>query len=458
MNRPSCFLLIALISLSTRVAGAERISRADVMKRAARHPTTEAVDARTEQARARKRQADALRWPRISAALGVLPSLRATLVDGSQVDSVESATDYGVGDVRPAVSGELTIVQPLYTFGKIAYRQRAADLAIAAHVASARIHEANVAVEGAELYEGYLLARDLQRFLEETDHMLARSIEATEARLAANAADVTQHDLLRLRTARGPLMVGLHQAAGGARRAAAGLQAYFGLPSGTVIEPVDERLEAITARDLALPKLIRSALDRRPELAALASGAAAYDAMARAERAAYLPDIVAMGFVSFGYTVDRDAVESRFVYDPARHFVPGVGVGLRWELWGSLAGARGDEQRARGDELRKLESWTRTALSADVTNAYEELERARADLPALATAFASSKEWLVRANADYAVGMADSITLVDAVDAYLTNRVAQLDAAYRFNLALARLSRAIGETSSGESLYGGGGR
>ncbi len=457
MMRSLTVLVLATVSLSTRAAGAEKLSRADVMKRAARHPTTEAGHSQIDQARAQKRQADALRWPRISLSLGVVPSLRATLVPGSQVESVERATDYGLGDVSPGFTGDLTIIQPLYTFGKIADRQRAAELGIGAYTAQARMRQADVAVEGAELYEKYLLARDLGRFLEETDHILVRSLEATEDRLAGKAGDVSQHDLLRLKTARGPLIVGLHQAQAGTRQAEAGLRAYFGLPDGTAIEPADAHLEAIAAGKLTLAELVRRAYRDRPELVALADGAAAFDALADAERAGYLPDLVALGFVSGAYTVGRDAVESRFVYDPARHFVPGVGLGLRWELWGGLAGARADEQRARGAELRHLESWARTALSADVTNSYEELERARADLPALASASASAKEWVVRANADYAVGMVDSIVLTSAVDAYATNRLAELDAAYRFNVALARLSRAIGAGSGAESLYAGGG-
>lgn len=457
MTRSLTALFFAALSLSTRSASAERLSRADVMKRAARHPMTEAARSQIDQVRAQKRQADALRWPRISLSLGLVPSLRATLVEGSQVDSVERATDYNLGDVTPAFTGDLTIIQPLYTFGKIADRQRAAELGIGAHTAQARMRQADIAVEGAELYEKYLLARDLQRFLEDTDHMLVRSIEATEDRLAAKAADVSRHDLLRLKTARGPLLVGLHQAEAGTRQAEAGLRAYFGLRDGTAIEPADARLEAIPTGKLALAELVRRAHSDRPELVALADGAAAFDAQAQAERSGYLPDIVALGFVSGAYTVDRDPVESRFVYDPARHFVPGIGLGLRWELWGDLAGGRADEQRARAAELRHVESWARSALSADVTNAYEELERARADLPALAEAYALAKEWVVRANADYATGMVDSIALTDAVEAYLTNRLAELEAVYRFNVALARLSRAIGAASGSESLYSGGG-
>jgi len=450
--------LVAAASLSTRTAGAEKISRADVMNRAVRHPMTEAAHSQIDQVRAQKRQADALRWPRISLSLGLGPSLRATLVEGSQADSVEPATRYELGDVTPGFTGDLTIIQPLYTFGKIAQRQRAAELGIGAHTAQARMRQADVAVDGAELYEKYLLARDLQRFLEDTDHVVVRSIAATEDRLAANTADVSQHDLLRLKTARGPLIVGLHQAQAGTRQAEAGLRAYFGLRDGTAIEPADARLEAIPAGKLGLAELVRRASSDRPELVALADGAAAFDALAQAERSGYLPDIVALGFVSGAYTVDRDPVKSRFVYDPARHFVPGIGLGLRWELWGDLAGARAEEQRARGTELRRIESWARTALPADVTNAYEELERARADLPALASASASAKEWVVRANADYAAGMVDSIVLTNAVDAYVTNHLGELEAAYRFNVALARLSRAIGTVSTSASLYSGGAR
>ena len=169
------------------------------------------------------------------------------------------------------------------------------------------MRQADVAVEGAELYEKYLLARDLERFLDDTDHMLVRSIEQTEDHLAAHAADVSQHDLLRLKTARGPLIVGLHQAQAGTRQAAAGLRAYFGLRDGIAFEPADERLEAIPTGQLALAELVRRAHGDRPELVALADGAAAFDALARAERSGYLPDLVAIGFVSGAYTVGRDA-------------------------------------------------------------------------------------------------------------------------------------------------------
>ncbi|HSN25960.1 MAG TPA: TolC family protein [Kofleriaceae bacterium] len=451
----SRFILVLLVL--ARAASAEPYSRADVVKRAALHPTTEAANSETDQARAQKHQADALRWPRISFSLGLITSLRATLKEGTQSDSVESGTSFGLGDVEPGGTADLTIIQPLYTFGKIAERQRAAELGVAARTAQARMAQADVAVEGAELYERYLLARDMQRFLEETDHMLVRSIEATQERLANKTPDTTQHDLLRLKTTRAPLLVGLHEATAGVAQAAAGLRAYFGLADNAPFEVADDRLAALPFGNLTLPELVARAYADRPELAALADGAASYDALARAESAGYLPDIVALGVVSGAYTVNHDAVESRYVYDPARHFVPFAGIGLRWELWGGLAGARAEEQHAHAAELRHLESYARVALSADVTNAYEQLARAREDLPAVEEAYQSSKEWVVRATADYAVGMTDSITLRDAVEAYVTNRFAQLEATYRLNIALARLSRAIG-ASGGTSLYAGGGR
>lgn len=452
MNR-SVFVVLLV---ATRVAASEPYSRADVVKRAAHHPTTEAANSQIDQVRAQKHQADSLRLPHLSLSLGVITSLRATLAPGTQSDSVESATSFGLGDIEPGATADLTVIQPLYTFGKIGERQRAAELGIGARTAQARMQQADVAVEGAQLYEAYLLARDTQLFLEETDHMLTRSIEATQERLASHAGDITRHDLLRLQTTRGPLLVALHEAAAGVERARAGLRAYFGVADNAPFEVADDRLTAIAVGKLTLPELVARAYADRPELTALADGAASYDALARAEHAGYLPDIVALAVVSGAYTLDHDAVTSRYVYDPARHFVPFAGIGLRWELWGGLAGARAEEQQAHAAELRHLESWARIALSADVTNAYAELERARDDLPAVDAAYTAAKEWVVRANADYAVGMTDSITLRDAVEAYVTNRFAYLEATYRFNVALARLSRAIGATGGSASLYAGG--
>ena len=84
--------------------------------------------------------------------------------------------------------------------------------------------------------------------------------------------------------------------------------------------------------------------------------------------------------------------------------------------------------------------------------------RFRADLAKLAVSLPQAKQWMVRASADYSAGLGPSSEISDAVQAYVALRVAELDAAYGVNVALAELARATGTLGTGDlGLYPGGG-
>jgi outer membrane protein TolC len=450
-------LFALALTLTPSPAVAERLSRAQAVYRAMQqNPQILAAYARRAQAEAEKAQADAARWPQITVELGVGPSLRAELVPGTAVGSTKSRYDVTLDDLSVVFGGRVSVLQPLYTFGKIDSLRRAAAHAIRAREAQVQMTRADLALEVARLYEGLLFARDALRFFEEIENYVGRTLAATEERLSSNVAGVSEQDALRLQTARAAARLALHQARAAQAQASAGLIAYLSLPVDGRIDPAEDRLAPIPGTSAVTRTLIANALRHRPELVALEQGAQAYDSLARSEQAGYLPDLFALAFATGAYTPGRDRVDSRYVVDPLYHFDPGLLVGLRWQVQADMASGRADQRRAQAQELRHLKSWALSGMPAQVTKAHEDIQRARRDLDEARTAVGRAKQWVVRASADYVVGLTDSQSVVDSTRAYAELRTAELDAIYRHNIGRAELAHASGALGSGAGeLYPG---
>jgi outer membrane protein TolC len=445
--------LTAMVALPA-ASHAEPMTRERAVAEALRqNPQIAATRARRAAAEALVVQADAARWPEVTVEVGVGPSQGARLVPGTEVDSTD--TRYNFHDISVVVGGNLNIVQPLYTFGKIDSTRAAADHGVKAREALVHVTESDVAFEVARLYESLLMAREAARFAEEVQNSLERTILATEERLKKNVPELSEKDLLRLQSALAAIRLVLSQAQTGQVEARAGLAAYLGLKSDA-IEPQEDGLAAISSGQPAAARMVAEGLARRPELTALEHGARAYAALAAAERARYLPDIVVLAWATGAYTPGRDLVTSRYVIDPLNSFIPGVLLGARWQFQGNMASGRADERVAQAEEQRATASWAQAGVPAQVKKALADLERAKRDIATSEEGVARAKKWMVEASADYVVGLADSLSVVDSTRAYAELRIAGIDATFRHNVALAELAHATGTLVSDQlGLYPG---
>jgi outer membrane protein TolC len=131
----TCAALLML--LWSGLGQAETLSRGSAIALAlSQNPRVAAARAVESQAAARRSQVEAARLPTITATFGVGPSLKARLVPGSAVESTENAYgDVGLGDLSVVALGQLELIQPIYTFGKLDERWRAAGHEIQARQA-----------------------------------------------------------------------------------------------------------------------------------------------------------------------------------------------------------------------------------------------------------------------------------------------------------------------------------
>jgi outer membrane protein TolC len=449
----STFLAAALLA-APATSRAEPMTRERAVAEALRqNPQIAAARARQASAEAQVVQADAARWPQITLEVGGGPSQAATLVPGSQVASTRSR--YDVGDLSVVVGGDINVVQPLYTFGKIDSTRDAARQGVQAREAMVHVTQGDIALEVARLYESLLMAREGVRLSEELQNAIERSILSTEQRLKAKEPELSEKDVLRLQSALAIVKLTLSNAQAGQIQTRAGLTAYLGLKSDD-IEPREDGLLPIAPGETAAPRLVAEALGRRPEFAALAHAAQAYDNLAVAERARYLPDIVVFAWATGAYTPGRDLATSRYVIDPLNSFIPGVLLGARWQLQGNTPSGRADERVAQADEQRDMGRWALQGVPAQVKKALADLERARRDMGQSDEAVGRAKRWMVQATADYVAGLVDSFQVVDSTRAYGELRAAGFHAIFRHNVALAELAYATGTIASDSlGLYPG---
>jgi outer membrane protein TolC len=457
MKNGSRKLLVLITALAVSIAAgapgrARTLDRRGAVREAmAQNPQVAAARAEEAAVAAQQRQVSAAHWPMVSFTAGVGPALTAHLVPGTAVQSTETQyTDFKFSQLSAVLLGDLVVIQPLYTFGKIALRGEAAARGRLAREAQTRMRRADVAFEVARLYEGYLLARDFERFFDETIHWLESTLETTQDKLAKKVANTSERDVLRIQSAIALATMGVNLARAGMEQARAGLVAYLGLPAGEQIEVAETELAPVGGLPGDFDSLLALARDNRPELIALRQAHGALDALARAEAAGFKPDVFVLGFVSAAYTPGREWIETRYVVDRLNHFIPGLMLGLRWEFQGGMAQARAREQFARGDVYRHLGEWADDGIPAEVRTAYEDVVRAAKNADIGNGAVKKAKQWMVQASADHTIGFVDIREVSDAVDAYVALRSAVLKARFDHNVAMAALSKATG-TLDGDS-------
>ena len=213
-----------------------------------------------EVALAKKDQADAARFPQIelTAVVGPSPRARGT-VEGGSPDRKDNPV---VTNVFERI--EMTLVQPLYTFGKITgFREAAAE---GVKVDKAKVEEkaADLVLRIKELYYGRLLADDLLGLIDEIRGDLDKAIEKTERQLKADAPGVDEVDLYKLKAFRGEILKNRNEAQKGFDLATTGLRTFAGLDPGQSLELDAGGLDATPRKVEPEDQAIGTALDQRP--------------------------------------------------------------------------------------------------------------------------------------------------------------------------------------------------
>ncbi len=394
-------------------------------------------------ARARVDEAGAARWARISATAFVAPSPEIRCVDATcaTTDPSEFALRFAGG----FAGAQLSLTQPLYTFGKLSSVRAAARAGAEAQAALVDASAGDLAIDAARAYWGLKLARELRWLLEDGEEQIAKAADNLAARLADGDADVTPQDQQRVLVLLAEARAQLADARAGEAQALAAVRA---LAEDATVDIDDAPLEPLALSLATDEAAVAHAEVARPEVRAARAGAVAAGRLADFEARQYLPDLAAVATLGITGAQGVEEPPGAFAYDPYNQVTGGVAVALRWSIepWTTAARVR----RARAAE-RRAQALARLAVigaGLDARTALAEAHGAQDKLTAATAGEQAAKGWLAAVLQAEAVGTAEAKDLADAYIAWFQMRARVVAAIFQWNVAAMRIRRAAGEFSA----------
>ncbi len=413
----------------------------DLIQRAlATSPEIRQFQRGAEVAMAKQDQADAARYPQIELKAFVGPSPRAR---GSvETGSPDRKDKPVINNVFERV--EMTLIQPLYTFGKITGLREAAAEGV--KVDKARVEEkaSDMILRVKELYYGRLLASDLLGLIDEISGDLDKAIEKTERQLKAEAPEVDEVDLYKLKAFRGEVLKNRNEARKGFDLATTALRTFAGLDPGQPLELDAKGLDVPPKQLEPEDQAIGTALDLRPEMTQVRAGLKATEALVQVEESSLYPQFFLAVEGLYAQAGNRVYQRNPFIFDPLNDRFLAVVLGLKYDL--DFGITRGKIRAAQAEHLkiRETKQFAEQGIPLQVRKAHREIAEAKENIRATDEGWRNARKWLVAAKANFDLGVGDARDLGEAVGTYAKLRAENFKAMYNYNLAVANLEHATG--------------
>ncbi|MFC1889039.1 TolC family protein [Thermodesulfobacteriota bacterium] len=393
-----------------------------------------------EQAEAQLGQARAGRLPRLEylQITGLVPEARG---DATFSPDDRSCLLDGLG---PFTRIEITLSQPLYTFGRLKAHIEAAQLGLEAEEASHDRFERELVSSLKELYYTIQLNEEIHRIVSKTKEGLVEAVEKAEALLEED--ELTQQDLQKLR-------YGLARAGGqlleiekGRRLVHAALLRMLYLPEGEDFRLAEKRLRPIAFELEDLDTYRKIARRERPDWEQLDVGISAKEAELRAERKEYYPDLFLAGLFRYATAPNRDEQDNPFVSEEFNFLEGGVYLGCRLALDFGLP-QRIAEKRAELDALLQKRKDANSGMLLEVEKAYREVEEKQERLVFTRESRKNGRALVALSTANFHLGLGEAEDVFESFRIYTEAAAEYYMTVKDYNMAVAELARAAGVVS-----------
>jgi outer membrane protein TolC len=394
-------------------------------------------------ANSRLDEAKSYRFPQISLTALAGPAPTAALSDISPV--VKTDIPFSINSLTWFTSTDVTMIQPLYTFGKISENMKAATHGIEVDRSRKQQRANEIVLKVHEYYYGLLLAREMRELVLEIEEILIKAREKASKLLAQGSDSADEVDLYKLDAFSGIAKKYLEEAKKGEALALAALKARMGMPADANLVTATERLVIV---DMEIPPLevyVEQGNSRRPEFKQIAEGLKARTALVEAAKANYYPDIFLGGLFSWAYADKRDRIDNPYINDPFKHLNAGVALGARWKLDFGITGAKVAAERAQYNRLLSTKEYAATNIPLQIKKYYLDLIEARNSAVATRGAYLNAKKWTVTAVANFDFGMGPAKDIFEALQAYSSMRSDYFKSIYNYRIAAANLDYATNE-------------
>ncbi len=406
----------------------------------ARHPGVRAARERLRELDAKVREARAAALPTVEGRASTVRNRDPGLLNSPNFHSLADSPFFDPSFLRPVpvttYDWRVAIDQVVWSFGKIREGIRASRVLVEKAREEIRQEEADVARDAVvALYD---LALAWERLAVLAAERASREQEVGRARDLLDAGAGTRLALLQARAALAGLAPRELEVRGEIARARARLAEALGLPGGTPPDPAEGLLDGVALPPPPPLSALLSAVDRRPEIRALAEEGRALAIQRRATRADLLPEL------KFSGTLGVRTIWQDSLADPDYRSWD-AGIFLSWTL------ADGGRTRAVLDGIRSRERQNllerervRGEVARDLASALADYRQARAAVAAARESVAAAEEARRVAAEERRWGAATHLELLEADRALTEAHFQRLGALHDAAVALAELRALLG--------------
>ena len=374
-------------------------------------------------------------------------------VNAAQVPTVAVIhnTGYLVPHDEPGIgvfgSLDVTVTQPLYTFGKISNRKDAAALGVEAQSAAREKKRNEVVLYVKELYYAYLIAAQGKSAAREADDYINDAGKRIRRLMELKAKNVDPSDLYRLDAFSAEVRAFAAKADSGANTSYAALKAAIGLPENgdfrLAVTELPKNPENLGSQE----EYVQRALASRPEITQVKKGAEAKGKLVNAAEADLYPTFFASTVASVAGAPGRQTFDNTYIIDEFNHTWGGLIAGAEWHLDFGIGKGKLDRARAEYQKMRNTQELAEKNIPLEVVKYYQDTVEAQKSYAAYEQAAIGSRRWVVTAFSNFDLGIGTARDMFDAIDRYGKNQGEYLRALYNYRVGLARLDYATGQTT-----------
>ncbi len=382
------------------------------------------------------------------------PQLEATGLFGPVQDAKEPLVVNGrITDPSPGLSTssigvfgrlDLTMTQPLYTFGKLSNRKGAATQGLKAKEYQIAKKKGEIVLQVKELYYALILARAGVSLADESQGFFAESAKRIQRLLDLHSPNVRESDLYRVDAYRADSTRIKAEAEKGLKIAYFALKSYIRLPAGTEFDPAEKALSMNRQALGDLDRYLQTAAAERPEFKQLAAGLAAQEFQVKAATSDRYPSFFAALKGSVAGAPGRESLYNPYIPDEFNRAYAGVVAGVRWNFDFGISRARVEKMRAEYDKLRNTKAFAEMSIPIQVVKNYQEHLEWREAAASYQKAAVASRKWVFSAMSDYDMGVGSAYDLLNAIEKYGQNQGKYLEALLRYNVTMDELEYAVG--------------
>ncbi len=372
-------------------------------------------------------------------AVAVVPGIENP--NGTPLDELylDPAVRNDYGNLKPFGQAEVSLVQPIYTWGALRGAIQAASASTDLEVARAQETIIGASLRAAELYYNVLLTNELQRLVDRAGDVVAMAMREINRLLEEGdpeVDDADRYEVLITQQEYERRIVEVNQAR---QIAHVALRRQLMVPDSTHMVPVQDALKPLSFILESLGYYQQNALQYRPEILQAEAGLVATDALVRVARADYYPQS------AFGLTLSVSAAANRFrqpnpyISDGFRRTSARTGFGLRQKLNFKQTHARVAQAEAHHNSVRYLAIAAEQGVLVELEQSWRNVIVQEAALATKDSSLTVSKEWLRVEQVNFDLDLGDTENLVKAVQANLTLEAEYYEAVSRYNMAIITL-------------------